>query len=294
MIVTSLSLRDTRFATALTYIELSTLALASLEAMLALFPKAKAVVRRTAAMIALRRSIMLIAGFIKKRGERTEFKSITTRRKGFPIGDAQEAKSKFKPGLSASALRKKLQTPTRFFHTTCTVMPNDQSNPSKCAPKQQGAGASFFRAVAVSQPTVSSPTVSSPTVSSPTAAVTKHERDTLLQSINGEQVRSLLSSPAPATRPQLTDHRSICSPIKPWREVVDGEIIDEHGEVVDHDYGKDSALNLTGDAAFKALLTQAAVAGRERAELRETVISLTKQVAAVTAKLDHLVGSTVI
>ena len=82
MIVTSLSLRDTRNSTAIVYLELMSLTISQLEEVLSAFPEAQAEIRRAAHRIAMKRAVMLIAGFIRVSKLRREFKqSVSTRSK---------------------------------------------------------------------------------------------------------------------------------------------------------------------------------------------------------------------
>ena len=95
----------------------------------------------------------------------------------------------------------------------------------------------------------------------PSSAVSDKEREQILKSINGEQ---------------------------PWREInEEGEVVDELGEVVDHDYGKD-VPGPSNEAMQKALLSEAAAASKERAEMREALASLSRDVASMAVKLDRL------
>ena len=60
--------------------------------------------------------------------------------------------------------------------------------------------------------------------------------------------------------------------------------------MVDHDYGKD-VPGLSSESMQKALLSEAATASKERAEMREALTSLSRDVAAMAVKLDRFARS---
>ena len=65
IIVTSMALRDLRTASALTYVEVSTLTREDLDAAIALFPEVGAYIRAAAMKIAMQRSVVIISEFVR-------------------------------------------------------------------------------------------------------------------------------------------------------------------------------------------------------------------------------------
>ena len=79
VIVTSLALRDLRPASALTYVEVTTVAREDLDAVLADFPKSAAIVRQAAMRIAMKRAVVIISEFVKTRQDLRKSAGLRTR-----------------------------------------------------------------------------------------------------------------------------------------------------------------------------------------------------------------------
>ena len=67
VIVSSLSLRDLRPASALTYVEVATLARADLDAVLESFPQSAAIIRQSAMKVAMQRAVVIISEYVRSR-----------------------------------------------------------------------------------------------------------------------------------------------------------------------------------------------------------------------------------
>lgn len=67
VIVSSLALRDLRHASALSYVEVATLSREDLDAVLASFPQAQALVRQAAMRVAMKRAVVIISGYVRSK-----------------------------------------------------------------------------------------------------------------------------------------------------------------------------------------------------------------------------------
>ena len=69
MVVSSVSLRDVRHASALTYVEVATLSRDDLDDVLANFPASAAIIRQAAMRVAMKRAVVIISEFVRSRRE---------------------------------------------------------------------------------------------------------------------------------------------------------------------------------------------------------------------------------
>ena len=69
MVVSSVSLRDMRHASALTYVEVATLSRDDLDDVLANFPASAAIIRQAAMRVAMKRAVVIISEFVRSRRE---------------------------------------------------------------------------------------------------------------------------------------------------------------------------------------------------------------------------------
>ena len=216
----------------MTYVELTTLSLASLEEVLLSFPECKVEIRRAAALMALRRAIELIAGFIRSKRSRMELQSRTEQRRRHAENQIRAvANGTWQPELQRTEGAFSRSRGNRHLKRCSTF----------CAPPQIAPPASKRSAGWTMDDGIATPSV---------PILSLKERDSILRSLNGHQL---------------------------WREVrSDGEIVDEEGNVVTHDYGKDAA-GLSGDALHQALVKEITAANKEREDTRKSLAALTQE-----------------
>lgn len=260
MIVTSLTLRDTRNSTAITYVEIMSLTIGQLEAAMANFPDAQAELRRAANRIAMKRAVMLIAGFIRLSKLQQEFKQSVAEssfRRSAINGTAGAAAT---PAASSSGKVVPTAMGVSVLDHPQLMAVDDIVGSGRSSPIPSSLPAPVA-ATEILPP--SAPTVTTNETPAEKEARLEAEMRELLQSINGQL---------------------------PWRDInAEGEVVDEEGNLIDHTFGKEGAQASTADLQ-RQLVNDARAARKERTELNTRMTKLSDNMESMAKTMEQILS----
>ena len=222
---------------------------------------------------------MLIASYVKMRKVRAEMQSRSGRNKMAAAAPPKGSTSRVKGGVSwararggGGAQQPELPFPWRLERSKTTGLPYYYNSVNGVSTLSPPIGAKVKgRALQYGAGSIEEEVEAAVTSAVTMKALTDDERDALLRSVNGRQ---------------------------PWRTINDeGQVVDEAGNYIDHDWGKDAAApTMTAADLHKQLVVDAKAASEERKELRaqvaaiaQTQMTLIKAVNAMAVKLEGLV-----